>query len=97
MATKEQYAVNEFAQALLVIPRTLAMNAAKDAAELTASLRSYHHCAQLAKEPEHVDLKWLGLDLSKGEIRDNKAAGVFEPTLIKTKVFDSLLKPPSRY
>merc|ERR1712226_176825 len=85
MATKEQYAVNEFAQALLVIPRTLAVNAAKDAAELTASLRSYHNVAQLAKEPEHKDLKWLGLDLAKGEIRDNKAAGVFEPTMIKSK------------
>merc|ERR1712019_312044 len=85
IATKEQYAVNEFAQALLVIPRTLAVNAAKDAAELTASLRSYHNVAQLAKEPEHKDLKWLGLDLVAGEIRDNKAAGVFEPTLIKSK------------
>jgi T-complex protein 1 subunit alpha len=85
MATKEQYAVNEFAQALLIIPRTLAMNAAKDAAELTASLRSYHNAAQLGKEESHKDLKWLGLDLAKGEIRDNKAAGVFEPTMIKSK------------
>ncbi len=36
----------EFAQALLVIPRTLAVNGAFDATDLVAQLRAYHHAAQ---------------------------------------------------
>merc|ERR1711997_254722 len=46
MASKEQLAVAEFAQALLVIPRQLAVNAAKDAAELVAKLRAFHKKSQ---------------------------------------------------
>jgi len=83
MASKEQLAVSEFAQALLVIPRTLAVNAAKDAAELVAKLRSFHDASQ--RNPDHRHLRWLGLDLYHGKIRDNHKAGVYEPTLIKTK------------
>lgn len=84
IATKEQVAIIEFAQALLVIPRTLAVNAAKDAAELVPYLRAYHDKAQ--KNPEKQgNLKWMGLDLYNGKIRDNHAAGVFEPTIIKSK------------
>jgi T-complex protein 1 subunit alpha len=40
--TREQVAVQEFAQALLVIPKTLAVNAAKDSSELVAQLRAVH-------------------------------------------------------
>merc|ERR1712045_17494 len=40
--TREQLAIQEFADALLVIPKTLAVNAAKDSSELVAKLRSYH-------------------------------------------------------
>merc|ERR1712142_135935 len=83
MASKEQLAVSEFAQALLVIPRTLAVNAAKDAAELVAKLRSLHDASQ--RNVDHKHLRWLGLDLYHGKIRDNHKAGVYEPTLIKTK------------
>ena len=46
LATKEQLAIREFADALLMIPRTLAVNAAVDASELVARLISYHHAAQ---------------------------------------------------
>ena len=43
-------AIAEFAQALLVIPKTLAVNAACDATELVAKLRAdhYHSQARLA-------------------------------------------------
>jgi hypothetical protein len=34
-------------QALLVLPKTLAVNAAKDATELVAKLRAFHHTAQV--------------------------------------------------
>merc|ERR1712194_230003 len=40
--TREQLAIIEFADALLVIPKTLAVNAAKDSSELVAQLRSIH-------------------------------------------------------
>merc|ERR1739848_362587 len=83
MASREQLAVAEFAQALLVIPRTLAVNAAKDAAELVAKLRALHDQSQ--RNADHRNLRWLGLDLYAGKIRNNKDAGVFEPTLIKSK------------
>jgi T-complex protein 1 subunit alpha len=39
---REQWAILEFAQALLVIPKTLAVNAAKDSSQLVAQLRSLH-------------------------------------------------------
>ncbi len=43
---REQVAINEFAEALLVIPKTLAVNAAQDASELVAKLRSLHYQSQ---------------------------------------------------
>lgn len=46
VGSREQLAIGEFAQSLLVIPRTLAVNAAKDASELVAQLRSYHAASQ---------------------------------------------------
>merc|ERR1739848_772009 len=84
IATKEQVAIIEFAQALLVIPRTLAVNAAKDAAELVPYLRAYHDKSQRDKEA-NADLRFMGLDLYNGKIVNNYKAGVFEPSLIKSK------------
>lgn len=46
LGSREQLAIAEFADALLVIPKTLAANAAKDATELVAKLRAYHYTAQ---------------------------------------------------
>jgi hypothetical protein len=46
LGTREQISVAAFAEALLVIPRTLAVNGACDATELIAKLRAYHHLAQ---------------------------------------------------
>lgn len=48
VGSREQLAIGEFAQSLLVIPRTLAVNAAKDSSDLVAQLRSYHATAQRA-------------------------------------------------
>ena len=46
LGTKEQLAIREFAEALLVIPKTLAVNAAKDATDLVAKLCAFHHASQ---------------------------------------------------
>ncbi|XP_062980548.1 T-complex protein 1 subunit alpha [Elgaria multicarinata webbii] len=83
MGSREQLAIAEFARSLLVIPNTLAVNAAQDAIDLVAKLRAFHNEAQV--NPERKNLKWIGLDLINGKPRDNKQAGVYEPTVVKTK------------
>lgn len=44
--SKEQLAVAEFAEALTIIPKVLATNAAQDANELVSKLRVLHAKAQ---------------------------------------------------
>uniref|UniRef100_A0A0N5ATW5 T-complex protein 1 subunit alpha n=1 Tax=Syphacia muris TaxID=451379 RepID=A0A0N5ATW5_9BILA len=83
LSSREQLAVAEFANSLLIIPKTLAANAARDASELVANLRVFHSKAQKSAEPSH--LKWAGLDLENGKVRDNKEAGVLEPLISKVK------------
>ena len=83
LSSREQLAIADFAKSLLVIPKTLAVNAAKDASDLVAKLRAYHNSSQTKKE--HAHLKNCGLDLYEGVVRDNKKAGVFEPAISKIK------------
>jgi T-complex protein 1 subunit alpha len=83
LGSREQLAIAEFAEALLVIPKTLAANAAQDAIELSAKLRAIHHTSQV--DPEKRNLQNRGLDLVKGKIRDNLTAGVVEPAMSKVK------------
>lgn len=83
MASREQLAVAQFAEALLVIPRTLTINAAHDATELVARLRAHHNTSQTAGGDE--SLKYMGLDLYTGAVRNNLAAGVVEPAISKIK------------
>jgi T-complex protein 1 subunit alpha len=80
----------EFAAALLIIPKTLAVNAAKDATDLVAKLRSYHSAAQNAPagDPKKVLMRY-GLDLLKGDVRDNVEAGILEPTVSKVRSLKS--------
>lgn len=83
LSSREQLAIAEFAKSLLVIPKTLAVNAAQDATNLVAKLRAYQNSSQTKKDHSH--LKWVGLDLIEGTVRDNKKAGVLEPTVSKIK------------
>lgn len=79
-------AIAEFASALLVIPKTLAVNAALDATELMAQLRAYHAKSQFVQESSaDRRFKWYGLDLLGGKVRDNLAAGVLEASINKIK------------
>jgi len=45
LGSREQLAIAEFSEALLVIPKTLALNAAKDATDLIAKMRVFHNAA----------------------------------------------------
>jgi len=83
VSSREQLAIAEFASALLSIPKALSVNAAQDATELVAKLRAYHNSSQTQKEKEQ--LKWFGLDLQAGKVRDCKSTGVFEPAISKIK------------
>merc|ERR1712004_244031 len=83
LSSREQLAIAEFAKSLLVIPKTLAVNAAKDSADLVAKLRAFHHASQTEEARKH--LKFTGLDLMNGEVKNNKDRGVFEPEMSKIK------------
>ena len=84
LGSREQLAIAEFAESLLVIPKILSVNAAKDATELVAKLRAYHHTAQVKPDKKH--LAHYGLDLVEGVVRNNVEAGVLEPAMAKVKV-----------
>jgi len=83
MSSKEQLAVAAFSRALLVIPKTLAINGALDATELVSKLRAYHNASQL--DPKKADYRFTGLDLDNGKVRNNLRAGVLEPAISKVK------------
>merc|ERR1711865_192403 len=79
----EQWAIMEFAEALLTIPKTLASNAALDAIDLLAAMRVKHYASQ--QDAERKELKWTGLDLSNNRVRNSMEAGVVEPMVSKLK------------
>ncbi|RIB11211.1 T-complex protein 1 subunit alpha [Gigaspora rosea] len=90
LGSREQLAIAEFASALLAIPKTLAVNAAKDSTDLVAKLRAYHNASQTAlPDDPKKNLRYYGLELFKGEVRDNLRAGVLEPTMSKVKSLKS--------
>jgi T-complex protein 1 subunit alpha len=94
LGSREQLAIAEFAAALLVIPKTLAVNAAKDSSDLVAKLRAYHAASQGAQESDKKKrgYRFYGLDLHNGKVRDNVAAGVLEPTVSKLRSFKSAVE-----
>ncbi|CAG2067977.1 unnamed protein product, partial [Timema podura] len=54
LSSREQLAIAEFAKSLLVIPKTLSVNAAQDATDLVAKLRAYHNSSQTKAEHQHL-------------------------------------------
>jgi T-complex protein 1 subunit alpha len=85
LGSREQLAIGQFAEALLVIPKTLAMNAALDATELLAQLRVEHSKTAATAEDPKSRTKYMGLDLHEGRLVDNVTAGVLEPQPSKIK------------
>lgn len=102
VGSREQLAIAEFAQALLVIPKTLAINAAKDASELVAQLRNRHALSQKIQEGEANEdektvarkkaYKNYGLDLTRGKVVDEVKAGVLEPSMSKIRQLKSAVE-----
>jgi len=89
ISSKEQIAISEFAEALLVIPKILCCNAVQDAAELVSKLRVLHNASQNKADSENPDkykgVEFMGLDLVNGTFRNNMEAGVLEPMMSKLK------------
>lgn len=87
LGTREQLAIAEYSEALLVIPKVLALNAAKDATDLISKLRVFHNHAQKAapEDEEKKEFKYTGLDLVNGKVRNNLKCGVLEPAMSKVK------------
>lgn len=83
LGSREQLAVAEFAEALLTVPKTLAINAALDAIDLVARLRAHHNAAQT--QPDKKDYRWFGLDLVNGKVKNSVTSGVLEPMVSKLK------------
>ena len=75
---REQLAVSAFAEALEVIPKTLAENAGLDSIDSLVDLRSAHEKSL-----------YMGLDVFKGEVRDMYKAGVIEPHRVKKQAMQS--------
>ena len=85
LGTREQLAIAEFADALLVIPKTLAVNATQDATDLVAKMKVFHYAAQGATDEKKKEYSYAGLDLINGKIRNCVKGGVLEPAMSKIK------------
>ncbi len=79
LSGREQLAVFAFADAVEIIPRTLAENAGIDPIDILTDLKSQHDKGS----------KWAGIDVFSGKVMDAWKAGVIEPLKIKTQAVKS--------
>ena len=75
---REQLAVAAFAEALEVVPKTLAENAGLDSIDSLVDLRAAHEKSL-----------YMGLDVFKGGVRDMYKGGVIEPRRVKKQAIQS--------
>ncbi|MBI2579483.1 MAG: TCP-1/cpn60 chaperonin family protein [Candidatus Aenigmarchaeota archaeon] len=76
---REQLAITSFAEAVEIVPRTLAESTGKDPIDILVSLRTLHEKGN----------KNHGVDVFNGGTMDMKEAGVIEPLKIKTQALKS--------
>ncbi len=79
LSGREQLAVNAFADAIEVIPRTLAENAGLDPIDILTEMKASHDKGK----------KWAGIDVFTGKIMDAWKDGIIEPLKIKTQAISS--------
>ncbi|MFW9846673.1 MAG: thermosome subunit beta, partial [Candidatus Thorarchaeota archaeon] len=77
---REQLAIEAFAEALRVVPKTLAENGGHDPIDIIADLKKEH-----SKEAG----TWYGVDVMKGKATDMMKAGVIEPARVKSQAIRS--------
>ena len=76
---REQLAIKKYAEALEVIPLTIAENAGMDPIDTMATLRSKQNQGQ----------KWTGIDARNTKIADMMAINVLEPIIVKEQIIKS--------
>lgn len=79
LSGREQLAVKAFADAMEVIPKTLAENAGLDPIDIMTEMKAAHD----------KGLKWAGVNVFTGKIMDAWKEGVIEPLKIKTQAVSS--------
>jgi len=79
LSGREQLAAFSFAEALEVIPTTLAENAGLDPIDILVELRSRHEKGE----------KWTGVDVPGGKVGDMAKLGVYEPLAVKEQIIKS--------
>jgi thermosome len=77
---REQLAVEAFADAVEVIPRTLAENAGLEPIDILAELRQVH---------DKESGKYMGINVFTGKLQDCIANGVIEPIVVKEQAIKS--------
>lgn len=77
---KEQLAIEAFADAMEIIPKTLAENAGFDQLDLLVELRAKH---------EKPGNKWFGVNVSTGKASDMLKENVVEPLRVKLQAMKS--------
>jgi thermosome len=76
---RQRLAVSAFADAIEVIPTTLAENAGMDPIDAMAELQSRHAKGE----------KWVGVDASDGKVKDMESIQVLEPMAVKAQAIKS--------
>jgi len=79
LSGREQLAVQAFAKAMEVIPRTLAENAGLDPIDILVELRSEHGAGKIN----------VGVDVLDGIVGDLKAKAIWEPVMVKKQAIKS--------
>jgi thermosome len=77
---REQLAVEAFADAVEVIPRTLAENAGLEPIDIIVELRSTH---------EKEDGEYKGVNVFTGKVQNSLDSGVIEPAVVKEQAIKS--------
>lgn len=85
LSGREQLAVNRFASAMEIIPKTLAENSGLDAIDMLAQLRTQHEKGN----------KYAGLDVYEGKSVNMLENGVIEPLRVKNQAIASAIEAAS--
>jgi thermosome len=82
---RQQLAINKFAEALEVIPLTIAENAGMDPIDTMVKLR--------AKQSEGK--KWTGINAREGKVADMLSLNIVEPVVVKEQIIKSATEAAS--
>ncbi|MEM2915045.1 MAG: thermosome subunit beta [Candidatus Bathyarchaeia archaeon] len=82
---REQLAVQSFAEAIEIVPTTLAENAGLDPIDIISDLRARHEKGET----------WAGIDVLEGKVEDMRKLEVYEPLAVKKQTIKSATEAAS--